>query len=353
NVTMDELALLTVTNTASDADIPVNGLTYALLAPPAGAQINPTNGVITWTPAEDQGPGSNTITSVVTDDGVPALSATNEFEVVVDEVNAEPVFDETPTNVTMDELTLLTVTNTASDADIPVNALTYALLAPPAGAQINPTNGVITWTPAESQGPGANTITSVVTDNGSPVLSATNSFEVVVTEVNTAPVLSAVADATIHATAPFSVAIAATDSDIPTNTLTFSLVSGPTGVLVNAGSGLFTWTPDTGDVGSTNAVTVKVQDSGIPVLSDTETFALIAVNPLAFTSMQVDPSGSAEVTWNAISGQTYRVWYIDDLVDGSWSNLVPDVVADGPSASQVDAAASNEVLRFYDVFQME
>ena len=51
------------------------------------------------------------------------------------------------------------------------------------------TNGVITWTPTEGQGPGTNTITTVVTDNGVPPLSATNSFEVMVTEVNSAPVL--------------------------------------------------------------------------------------------------------------------------------------------------------------------
>ena len=51
------------------------------------------------------------------------------------------------------------------------------------------TNGVITWTPTEAQGPGTNTITTVVTDNGVPPLSVTNSFVVIVTEVNSAPVL--------------------------------------------------------------------------------------------------------------------------------------------------------------------
>ena len=69
------------------------------------------------------------------------------------------------TNRTIAELTLLTVTNAASDGDIPANALTYQLINPPAGAVID-TNGVITWTPTEAQGPGTNTITTVVTDNG-------------------------------------------------------------------------------------------------------------------------------------------------------------------------------------------
>lgn len=34
------------------------------------------------------------------------------------------------------------------------NVLTYSLSNAPAGATINPTNGVITWTPTEAQGPG-------------------------------------------------------------------------------------------------------------------------------------------------------------------------------------------------------
>ncbi|MFO1477564.1 MAG: hypothetical protein U1F98_13050 [Verrucomicrobiota bacterium] len=47
------------------------------------------SGVITWTPtSRPAGPGVYTITTIVTDDGVPALSATNSFQVTVNEVNA-------------------------------------------------------------------------------------------------------------------------------------------------------------------------------------------------------------------------------------------------------------------------
>ena len=142
--------------------------------------------MITWTPTEAQGPGTNTIRTVVTDNGVPPLSVTNSFEVIVTEVNSAPVLT-AQTNRTVAELTLLTVTNAATDADLPANTLTYQLIDPPAGAAID-TNGVITWTPTEAQGPGTNTITTVVTDDGVPPLSVTNSFEVIVTEENSAPV---------------------------------------------------------------------------------------------------------------------------------------------------------------------
>jgi hypothetical protein len=118
------------------------------------------------------------ISTVVTDNGVPPLSATNSFTVVVTEVNTAPVLP-TQSDRTVTELSTLTVTNAATDADLPANILTYSLLAPPAGATIN-SNGVIVWTPALGQGPSTNTLTTVVTDNGSPALSATNSFIVVV-----------------------------------------------------------------------------------------------------------------------------------------------------------------------------
>lgn len=79
------------------------------------------------------------------------------------------------------EGTLLRVTNTASDADVPTNTLSYALEDPPAGAAID-NAGVITWTPSIAQGPGLYTLKTIVTDNGVPQLKATNSFTVTVNE---------------------------------------------------------------------------------------------------------------------------------------------------------------------------
>ena len=262
-----------------------------------------------------------------------------------------PVFDETPSNQAIDELTQLTVTNAASDADVPANELSYALLSPPAGASID-TNGVITWIPAEDQGPGTNTITSVVTDDGVPPLSATNEFEVIVNEVNVAPVLDPIPDRTIHAEALFAITITATDEDVPPNSLSYGLVSGPSGSGVEAGSGLFTWSPEVGDVGTTNPVMVQVTDDGVPPLADTNGFTLIVTDPLAFTSVQSNPTGAVELTWVAISGTSYRVSHVGDLVTGAWSNLLPDVTAVGPSASKVDATAVSQEERIYNVRQV-
>ena len=228
DVTIDELTPLNVANAASDGDSPANGLSYQLLGAPAGAAIDAA-GQITWTPTEGQGPSTNVITTVVTDDGVPALSATNSFEVIVDEVNTAPAFDATPADVTLDELTPLSVANAATDGDSPANALSYQLLGAPAGAAIDAA-GQITWTPTEGQGPSTNLIVTVVTDDGVPALSATNSFEVIVDEVNSAPAFDATpSDVTIDELTPLSVANAASDGDSPANGLSYQLLGAPAG----------------------------------------------------------------------------------------------------------------------------
>ena len=97
----------------------------------------------------------------------------------------------TQSSLTIPELTTLVVTNTATDTNVPPNALTYQLVSPPAGAVIT-NNGIITWTPAQNQSPGAYTITTVVSDNGAPPLTSTNKFVVTVTEVNVAPSLGGI-----------------------------------------------------------------------------------------------------------------------------------------------------------------
>jgi autotransporter-associated beta strand protein len=83
-------------------------------------------------------------------------------------------------NATITAEQTLFVTNTAADADIPAQTLTWSLAAQPAGATINPTNGLLSWRPAISQSPSTNLLSVAATDNGTPPMSSTQSFNVVV-----------------------------------------------------------------------------------------------------------------------------------------------------------------------------
>ena len=281
-VTNNELVQLTVTNTASDSDVPVLPLTYFLTnATPAGAGIG-TNGVITWTPSQTQSPSTNVITTVVTDSGSPAKSATNNFTVVVKEINVAPVL---PTNgtQTVNEQTLLTVTNTATESNIHSVVTNYTLAGALAGMSID-TNGIFTWTPTQAQSPSTNTVTVVVAntnafDKVNPVLKATNSFTVIVKEINVAPTLPVINPQTVNELTLLTVTNTATESNIHAVTTGYSLVSPLTGMNIST-NGIFTWTPDQTQSPSTNTVTMVVTnkdsfDTVNPILTATNTFTVI------------------------------------------------------------------------------
>jgi FG-GAP-like repeat/Putative Ig domain len=178
-------------------------------------------------------------------------------------------------NKTVDELTTLTFTATATDPDAG-QTLTFSLASgAPAGATINASTGVFSWTPTEAQGPVAYPITVRVTDSGSPPLSDSEPITVHVREVNVAPILMPIGDKSATIGSPITFTAIATDSDVPPNFFTFSLDAGaPSGATINASTGAFSWTPSTS---GSFPVTVRVTDRsfpGVPPLSDFETITV-------------------------------------------------------------------------------
>ncbi len=187
-----EGSLLSLTTTTSNAT--ATTLHYALIAAPAGTTINTNSGLVSWTPTEAQGPSTNALLVSVTDDLNPSFSYTNSYTAIVTEVNEPPVLQPI-TNRAVNAGQLLSVTNSATDLDLPANSIAYTLLNPPAGAAIGSTDGILSWTPTAGQA-GTNVISVVATDSGTPPLSSTQSFQVVVTVLNIAqPMLSVVGPA--------------------------------------------------------------------------------------------------------------------------------------------------------------
>ena len=163
NRTVNEHALLSITASATDQDLPAQTMTYSLVTGPPGMTINPANGQITWTPTEAQSAGNYNIAVRVTDSGTPALSHTTAFTVIVNEVNVAPQLA-LPGAQTVDERRELVLIINGTDADLPANGLTYEMLSAPAGATFNATTREFRWTPSEAQGPGNFTATFRVTD---------------------------------------------------------------------------------------------------------------------------------------------------------------------------------------------
>ena len=98
-------------------------------------------------------------------------------------------------NQTINAGVTLLVTNVASDPDLPAQTLTFTLLAAPTNAALttlNPTNASVNWRPLVAQASSTNLFTVMVADNGTPSLSATNSFFITVNPASQ-PVLNSIA----------------------------------------------------------------------------------------------------------------------------------------------------------------
>ncbi len=171
--------VLVVEPVASDPDHDVLAWSFVGL-PPAGAQINPLSGLITWVTGEGLAPSTLRLTVQVLDNGVPRLGTTRAFNVRIDDRNATPVLVPIP-HRTVDEGRLLVFTASATDADLPPQRLTFRFEGlTPSGATLRSDTGEFSWRPNDAQGGTTNPIVIVATDDGTPPLSATQSFRVLV-----------------------------------------------------------------------------------------------------------------------------------------------------------------------------
>jgi hypothetical protein len=225
--------------------------------------------------------------------------------------------------------------------------LTYSLSNAPAGMTISPSTSVVSWTPAEDQGPGIYSVTVKVMDNSLPPLSDSKTFQINVNESNQPPVLAAIANRTVHAGTFVTFTNSASDADLPRNILSFSLDAGsPSGANIGGSNGVFAWQTSDLHAGTSNYMTVRVTDNGVPPMNDAKSFAILVLPRPVIQSFAV--SGSDLLfTWSAIPNTTYRLQFKNNLEDPTWTDLLPDVTAIEATASKSDPLGPTQ--RFYRV----
>ncbi len=278
NQSVDELTPLVLDQPVSGSDpdtgdaVPDN-LTFSLTNSPAGASIDPGTGVVSWTPTEGQGgSGDNPFAFVVRVTDSHDVFVERTFNVTVNEVNLAPELTAIG-NQTIDEQLPLSFSASASDSDLPANTLAYSLINAPSGATIDSSSGAFNWTPGEAQGPGSYTFTVKVTDNGTPQLSDEEEITITVNEINLPPVLNSISNQSGYWGNLVAFAAAASDPDLPTNALSFSLIGAPAGAVIDSASGAFAWTPGVAQIGP-HTFTVRVTDNGTPSLYDDQSVTL-------------------------------------------------------------------------------
>ena len=101
---------------------------------------------------------------------------------VVNVANSAPSLASIPDQI-VNAGVALNVTNIATDVDAPLQTLTFGLLTSPLNSTLSGT-GVFNWRPSVSEAGTTNSVSVEVTDNGTPNLSATNNFKVIVNPVS-------------------------------------------------------------------------------------------------------------------------------------------------------------------------
>lgn len=239
-------------NTNDEAGI---GAIYDLLNAPAGMTIDPHTGVVTWLPTQDQiNAGFAAVEIQATD---VAGNVSSQVYTITFVPNETPTLDAIAEQ-SVDEGTTFTYALVAQDPNLPGDTLTYSLVSGPANASVNPATGVVTFTPLETDGGTTVTLTVRVTDAGG--LSAEQTFDIVVNDTNSNPIVPPIGTKTVTEHQELVVAINATDIDIPVDTLSYELLGGPAGTTIDA-NGVIRWTPDESHGGTQQTITFRVNDS--------------------------------------------------------------------------------------------
>ena len=204
------------------------------------------------------------------------------------------------------------------------------------------TNATLTFTSLVGTNAGNYT---VVVSNFSGVV--TSSIAVLAIISNTAPTLAAIPDRTVIAGATLAFTNSASDTDVPAQTLSYSLLNQPTGAGVNSSSGVFTWRPLISQSGSSNFMKVIVTDNGSPNLSTTQAFSVLVTAPVApQVQSPAWAAGALSFSVNGDAGPDYIVQASTNLF--LWNSLYTNPSPVLPF-NWTDNGASNFNERFYRI----
>ncbi|MDP5152082.1 putative Ig domain-containing protein, partial [Rheinheimera baltica] len=182
-----------------------------------------------------------------------------------------PVIGGTPGTAVAQE-TAYSFVPTATDADD--DTLTFSITNKPTWAAFNTTTGALTGTPVAAD---VGTTTGIVISVSDGSLSvALPAFNIEVTSVNSAPVISGTPATSVVKDTAYSFVPTATDAD--DDTLTFSMTNKPSWAAFNTTTGALTGTPVAADVGTTSGIVISVSDGTLSASLDAFNLEVISEN---------------------------------------------------------------------------
>jgi glucuronoarabinoxylan endo-1,4-beta-xylanase len=169
------------------------------------------------------------------------------------------------------------------------------------------------------------------------------------TPPNTSPTLAPLADQIINAGVTLVVTNMATDTDLPAQTLTFSVLTAPTNAtftMTDGTNGIFTWRPLVSQADTTNLVSVQVTDNGTPNLTATNNFT-VTVNPLVRPVLDSIAISGRQISMvvNGTQGPDYTLLTSADLIN--WQALF--TTNSPPMPLMITDTNATNAIRFYRI----
>jgi pectate lyase len=164
---------------------------------------------------------------------------------------------------------------------------------------------------------------------------------------NTPPTLDPVTNRTVVAGVTVNITCTATDTNSPTQTLTYALFNPPAGATFSTNAGVFNWRPAIAQGGSAYPMSVAVSDDGTPSMSATQSFTITVTTPVQPALQQPSSSnGQFSLLVNGDAGPDYVLQASTNLVN--WTNIFTTNSPPLPFLWN-DDSAGNFNQRFYRV----
>lgn len=255
NVTTNEdtaLAIMVFTND-NDIDNSVDPGSITIMSMPAHGtlSLNPTTGVIAYTPASDYN-GNDSFTYTI-EDVFNAVSNTATVSITVEPVNDGPVANNDMVSTSEDVAASITVSANDFDIDNALDLTKVVLVAPASHGitSVDPATGVITYTPTLNYF-GNDSFTYTIKDV-SGVVSNVATVDIEITSFNDRPVAVNDNAVTLQDTAvPISILLNDSDVDDAIDVASIIIVQNPSNgsLTIDNLTGVVTYTPASGYLGS-------------------------------------------------------------------------------------------------------
>jgi len=161
----------------------------------------------------------------------------------------------------------------------------------------------------------------------------------VINSVNDAPFLNPIGDYTVFLGSSLNATASATDTDLPNDTLTYSLVGAvPSGASINPATGGITWTPTVNQAGQIYTLTVRVTDAGGLVAE--RQFKVGVAYEWSNLLAPVDPDGSSVFNGNRTVPVKFQLTGASQNITNAVARLYVAKVTGGIIGTEFPAASA-------------